>query len=210
MSNSNQSDSNEHLDAELQYYKQQIKDLSAHTIKQDAKISSLQQQLKKKERGFRLLSKLQTFIGQELETENLFRETLKELNAGLNMDVSLIAHKQKGIQSFQLITALGKDIQEIEAKKTFDLKIETDLWEKKYLLVNSETKRNPTIEKVTEITGIPYFISVPFQSGDQLYYIICGRKKERVPFSLQLDERDVETVQSIVLFLSEHLEAKRD
>ena len=203
---SNQSETNGNIEAELQYYKQQIKELSAHTIKQDAKISSLHQQLKKKERGFQLLSKLQTFIGKKIQTKKLFRETLKKLKGGLNMDIGLIARKTKNTQSFEVITALGKEISDKKFQEIFELDTEIDLWEKKYLLINSETQPGVLEEQITEVTGIPYFIAVPFETVNHFYVLICGRKKERPPFSVKLDERDVETLLSIVLFLSEHLE----
>ncbi|MGM0588764.1 MAG: PP2C family protein-serine/threonine phosphatase [Bacteroidota bacterium] len=192
---------------EIAYYKRQLDDQSAKALKQDARLSSLRHRLKQKEQGFAVLSKLTAYIGREVENQELFQNTLQLINSGLNMDSSLIVQLDRE-GYFQPVASLGVETSVVVNQEKVKLEIPEAYDSDNALLVNSETEVDSFIEEVRDLIGVPYFISVLFKGQDHLLYLISGRKKERKPFHHPLDEEDLETLQSIVVFLSERLEMK--
>lgn len=194
------------LRREVEYYKQQLDEQSAQSVKQDARISSLRHKLKQKEQGFSVLSRLTGYIGKEIEEETLYGHTLRQINQGLNMDSSIVV-TMEGKNTFKPISHLGLD--KFDDHDQIDLEVPDSYKSKEYVLVNGDTERDDFIEQISELIEVPYFISVPFKAADGYHFLIAGRRKERKPFHPPLDEGDLEALQAIVVFLSERLEMKK-
>lgn len=195
------------IQQELDYYKRQIKELSAQTVKQDASLSTAKHKLRQKELGFALLSKLQALTTFDLSPEDLVLNILKEINSGLKMDGAIMVSKTKGENTFKRVHALGKS--NINAlPESLEIEVPDHHWDKGYLLINSETKKDNFLDDLSKSLQLPFFICLPWMANNQLNFLICGRFKEAGPFSPKLDHGDVETLQSILSFMSARLEMR--
>jgi len=201
---SNEPQSQEELQAAVQYYKRLSDEVAGYNIRADSKISLLKRALNQKQDGFSILSALHDVFESRIETKKLLDSTLERINTTLKMDRSLVlweAQDQAGW--FAPSSHLGYAASERKqlAKSSLDL---SDLVEsgQSFILANRKAKLEESAKQIRDHLFFRFFLGVPIRSENRtIGWLLSGRDKEAWPFYPPLDKGDLDTFKAIAGFI---------
>jgi signal transduction histidine kinase len=173
------------LQAEVDYYKKQLNELSGGIVSRDYKVVELNNEIKQMQTGFALIAALNQFKPAALFGE-IFDHFTEEINIQLQNDMSLVLLPDIKMPDF-FSPAFIKGYPGAEVNVIAEDPILIDpyfLQQKSSLLVNSQTILTPFIKLLIKRFGIPYFILTPVIVQDKVIAcLFTGRKKETILFA---------------------------
>jgi adenylate cyclase len=206
-----QDDEIERLRKELAYYRRGADELAGENLKLDMSLAGLKHELSQRRQGFALLSKLQQSIGAHKEISSIFEITLREMNATVAMDRSVLLTPTNVEHHYRLSQWLGFHQDAAERLAAVTLRFPDQFARGTgLLLVTKATPPTPLIEQIRASFDLPYFVCVPVMVHKApIGLILGGRLKEAKPMYPPLDQGDVDTFQAIAGLISASVENMR-
>ena len=201
---------------EIDYYKRRLEELAGESLKLDYEISGLRKDVKQKRQAFFLLAHLQRSIGPEQEIESIFATVLREVNATLGMDKTVVltpTDRDDHYQPSQWTGFTEEGRSEEFAERISQAVIQfppgfaagTDI-----LLVNKTTESSPLIKQLQETFELPHFVCVPvIVEGAPVGLLLSGRTKEAGSVFPPMDKGDIDTFQAIGGLISALVQNRR-
>jgi signal transduction histidine kinase/class 3 adenylate cyclase/CheY-like chemotaxis protein len=189
------------LRKELAYYRRRVDELAGENLKLDISVAGLKHELSQRRQGFALLSELQQSVGVHRQISSIFEITLREMNATVAMDRTVLLAPTNVEHSYRPSQWLGFDQDRAERLAGVTLRFPPEFARRTgVLLVTKITPPTPLIEEIRAAFDLPYFVCVP---------IITGRVKEAKPVYPPLDQGDVDTLQAIAGLISASVQNMR-
>ncbi len=198
------------IQKELAYYRKQLDQMSGETIRHDFVLSSLRHELKQKKEALSILTKLQKEFSVSTDLDTIFDETVKAVNAQLNMDYSMILVPSSSDNLFKAGHWNGFPDEQKPALETGEVKISPAICNPgRYILRNKTTTLDDTNMRIQTIFPVIYFAGVPVLLDEKpIGFIISGRNLEKIPFVPPVDKGDADTLTAIAGLISTVIQNK--
>jgi len=198
------------IQKELAYYKKQLDQMSGESIRHDFILSSLRHELKQKKEALSILAKLQKEFSVTTSLDTIFDETVKAINAQLNMDYSIVLVPSSSANSFKAGHWHGFSDEQKPLLESREVEVSPVVCDTgQYILRNKTTTVDDTGMEIQNIFPITYFAGVPVLLDEKpIAFIISGRKFEKIPFVPPVDKGDADTLTSIAGLISTVIQTK--
>ena len=201
---------------ELAYYKRRLDEMAGESLKLDYQISGLRKEVNQKRQAFTLLSRLQQAVGAEKDVSAIFERVLREVNATLGMDRTIVLTATQREDLYRPTRWTGFTEQGRSAEFARRMSETAILFPREFsegtgrLLVNRRVAPTPLIEQLHHAFELPFFLCVPvLVERKPIGLLLSGRIKEAGSVFPPLDEGDVETFRAIAGLISASVENMR-
>lgn len=188
------------LQQEVDYYKQQLNELTGDYISLDYKIIDLSIEIAQMKKGLALIAALNQLKPIPV-FEEMYDHFTEEINVHMQVDLSMILQPVAEMPGYFSRTYIKGNFifnSDLAAQQKIGIP-GSFAQQNSSLLVNSHTASTPFIESLINCSGTPYFILTPVIVEKQVIsYLFAGRKKETVLVATsQLRMHDVHTLEAI-------------
>ena len=186
---------------EVNYLKELNKELVKELSRYD-KLYALQgTKLSKQEQTIKLLNDLQIAIASEESDSDFYQACARLISGNLKMECTFILIPDSNIKDkFEILNY--KDVQDL-IKKKFSLHL-SDLPEfDKYILINKESPKTNSIQKLQNLFNLSSLILYPvYYNGVIKLIIVSGRNLVNTVLAMDVDLDDVKIVEAVSVLLS--------
>ena len=199
------------LRRELEYYKQQLDELTGENLRLDYSASGLRHEVLQKRAGFAILSELQQKIGAHTQISSIFELVVPAVNATLGMERTVVLMPTATDRVYRPAHWLGYRTGEAARLADALVELPAEIADRSgTIIVNKATPTAPWIESVRATLHLPYFVLVPV-AGEQapIAWIVSGRLAESRPLYPPLDRGDLEAFQAIAGLITASIRTMR-
>ena len=184
---------------EINYYRNQINELSGSIIKLQYQNTQMSHETRQMRSGLDLISGLKNFSSSIASINQVYAHFIEEIVIKMQLDKAMVLQRSSG-KPYHPTFIKGYSKEDTERlKKTalnFPKSMEFDFHS---ILVNSKTESDAFIETIRKHLSIEYFILSPIVFDNQVFsYLLVGRKsEEEMLASSQLMPHDKDTLEAI-------------
>lgn len=168
--------------AELEYYKRMVDQLSARVLELEYQAWGAGEQVSHLRKAFSLIDEIESDIVTMMEMTALQQKLVAGIAGRMRMDRTILF---ASIDATRFRPVAWNGFSEREGKQLSETRLlcsNSIVNTGQSLLVNSKTEENELIRSLRTILGVPYFICSPIRSaGTTIGLLIVGRMYERLP-----------------------------
>jgi signal transduction histidine kinase/CheY-like chemotaxis protein len=198
------------LARELAYYKRQLDELAAARVATEHRQYVLQAQLRQKNQGFSLLTKLAQAVSGQTDLGLMLRVSVLEINGMLGMDRTCVLIPAEGDAAYTPLYFAGFPEPRALALAEQRVTLPGLVTSKDLVLAWQASERTPLIDELRGLFELSSFVCVPVQGpGAPIAIIVSGRTVENAIYSPPLDECDADTFRAIAGVLASAVQNAR-
>ncbi|MDL2283619.1 GGDEF domain-containing protein [Oxalobacter sp. OttesenSCG-928-P03] len=192
----------EELRREVLYLRRTAEMTAGRLLLADTQAIAIRHELEQKRRGFGLMADLAVSLGRETDYESVFVSVSRRINAALNMQrTAVLAPDPDGGFSAAVLQGYPAEEQKEILARRIDIAPEMLDPSSPVLITGADDEER--LRSVREALALPYLVSSPVMLYDNVVaLLVTGRLVEERPYLPRLGKSDVETVQTVSVYLA--------